>query len=137
MLFFFQAEDGIRDWSVTGVQTCALPIYPHHDGEEHHQLGLDSPGARLVPVGPLEFVDEGIEVECHGAYPFFAASFAGGLPASLASVAVRLSERLRSKSETRRLSTLLALTSTSSGSSSQGEASILRMRVETRAFDCA
>src|SRR5262249_56659247 len=24
---FFQAEDGIRDWSVTGVQTCALPIY--------------------------------------------------------------------------------------------------------------
>src|SRR5437763_17222923 len=26
MLFFFQAEDGIRDTSVTGVQTCALPI---------------------------------------------------------------------------------------------------------------
>src|SRR5437016_10518821 len=25
-VFFFQAEDGIRDWSVTGVQTCALPI---------------------------------------------------------------------------------------------------------------
>src|SRR5262249_59800243 len=24
--FCFQAEDGIRDWSVTGVQTCALPI---------------------------------------------------------------------------------------------------------------
>src|SRR5258706_4192862 len=24
--FFYQAEDGIRDWSVTGVQTCALPI---------------------------------------------------------------------------------------------------------------
>src|SRR5260370_5164441 len=27
MSFFFQAEDGIRDSSVTGVQTCALPIY--------------------------------------------------------------------------------------------------------------
>src|SRR5258706_4690019 len=26
VLFFSQAEDGIRDWSVTGVQTCALPI---------------------------------------------------------------------------------------------------------------
>src|SRR2546422_2440033 len=26
--FFFQAEDGIRDVAVTGVQTCALPIYP-------------------------------------------------------------------------------------------------------------
>src|SRR5438034_11086232 len=25
--FFFQAEDGIRDHCVTGVQTCALPIY--------------------------------------------------------------------------------------------------------------
>src|SRR3954466_7345302 len=25
--FFFQAEDGIRDYRVTGVQTCALPIY--------------------------------------------------------------------------------------------------------------
>src|SRR5437016_9743241 len=27
VFFFFQAEDGIRDWSVTGVQTCALPIF--------------------------------------------------------------------------------------------------------------
>src|SRR2546422_7318723 len=27
-LFFFQAEDGIRDVAVTGVQTCALPISP-------------------------------------------------------------------------------------------------------------
>src|SRR5207247_6563256 len=26
--FFFQAEDGIRDPLVTGVQTCALPIFP-------------------------------------------------------------------------------------------------------------
>ena len=25
--FFFQAEDGIRDYDVTGVQTCALPIW--------------------------------------------------------------------------------------------------------------
>src|SRR5690625_4756297 len=28
MIFFFQAEDGIRDGHVTGVQTCALPICP-------------------------------------------------------------------------------------------------------------
>src|SRR3712207_7191398 len=27
--FFFQAEDGIRDIGVTGVQTCALPIFPY------------------------------------------------------------------------------------------------------------
>src|SRR5216684_7155919 len=31
--FFFQAEDGIRDVAVTGVQTCALPIYLVRAGE--------------------------------------------------------------------------------------------------------
>src|SRR5690606_36913358 len=36
-LFFFQAEDGIRDFHVTGVQTCALPISRSHtpQGEPH------------------------------------------------------------------------------------------------------
>src|SRR2546430_4304270 len=29
-VLYFQAEDGIRDLTVTGVQTCALPIYLHH-----------------------------------------------------------------------------------------------------------
>src|SRR5206468_5429947 len=29
VFFFFQAEDGIRDLIVTGVQTCALPIWIH------------------------------------------------------------------------------------------------------------
>src|SRR5256885_10631388 len=29
--FFFQAEDGIRDYKVTGVQTCALPIYVNYN----------------------------------------------------------------------------------------------------------
>src|SRR5476651_770690 len=32
--FFFQAEDGIRDIGVTGVQTCALPICRPHNPEE-------------------------------------------------------------------------------------------------------
>src|SRR5690349_22216547 len=31
--FFFQAEDGIRDLYVTGVQTCALPIFVQDDPE--------------------------------------------------------------------------------------------------------
>src|SRR5437762_4031054 len=44
--FFFQAEDGIRDTSVTGVQTCALPISRHdhrgpgailHETEAEHE----------------------------------------------------------------------------------------------------
>ena len=30
-VFFFQAEDGIRDYDVTGVQTCALPIFDQTD----------------------------------------------------------------------------------------------------------
>src|SRR6266702_1680645 len=41
-LCFFQAEDGIRDGHVTGVQTCALPIWPrrrHHLGLERHRGG--------------------------------------------------------------------------------------------------
>src|SRR2546422_79932 len=33
LFFFFQAEDGIRDVAVTGVQTCALPISPDALGE--------------------------------------------------------------------------------------------------------
>src|SRR3712207_7126570 len=41
-MFFFQAEDGIRDIGVTGVQTCALPISNKH--------GL----ARFYPAEPGE-----------------------------------------------------------------------------------
>src|SRR3712207_9357067 len=36
--FFFQAEDGIRDIGVTGVQTCALPIYDVSDYTGIHPL---------------------------------------------------------------------------------------------------
>src|SRR5205807_5239830 len=51
--FFFQAEDGIRDYKVTGVQTCALPILEvsdrivvaahegrHHDAITHLQRAI-------------------------------------------------------------------------------------------------
>src|SRR5256885_11184404 len=40
--FFFQAEAGIRDYKVTGVQTCALPIYDVPDGKTVLQAGLDA-----------------------------------------------------------------------------------------------
>src|SRR5258707_10807016 len=39
-LFFFQAEDGIRDIGVTGVQTCALPILPFTSGEALENASL-------------------------------------------------------------------------------------------------
>src|SRR2546422_6245753 len=41
--FFFQAEDGIRDVAVTGVQTCALPISGHP--RDRVRLGAPPPGA--------------------------------------------------------------------------------------------
>src|SRR5688500_20199740 len=40
--FFFQAEDGIRDYKVTGVQTCALPIYLREGSiDRHRRFGVD------------------------------------------------------------------------------------------------
>src|SRR5688500_19104220 len=38
-IFFFQAEDGIRDYKVTGVQTCALPIFVGAEREELRRRG--------------------------------------------------------------------------------------------------
>src|SRR5689334_24362745 len=38
-LFFFQAEDGIRDGTVTGVQTCALPIFEDPE-KKRRTIGL-------------------------------------------------------------------------------------------------
>src|SRR2546427_5280474 len=67
--FFFQAEDGIRDLTVTGVQTCALPISVlrqtilahvqphagegrrHDDGEEQEQHEGELPEGPLVLAG--------------------------------------------------------------------------------------
>src|SRR5690606_40282767 len=66
--FFFQAEDGIRDFHVTGVQTCALPIYPLPQGgrrqlqaapEEHPvgRAGHPRPGGlvskNIISVGRI------------------------------------------------------------------------------------
>src|SRR5437667_9548847 len=45
LFFFFQEEDGIRDRDVTGVQTCALPIWRHPQCSE---FGF---GGRQVKTG--------------------------------------------------------------------------------------
>src|SRR3989442_14540563 len=62
ILFFFQAEDGIRDADVTGVQTCALPIWGHEvpsrdrgPSARHLQEGERAARARAdvdLAVGP-------------------------------------------------------------------------------------
>src|SRR2546426_6919022 len=52
LFFFFQAEDGIRDYKVTGVQTCALPISPSN-GAEPGTLQPEKP-ARCRPGGATD-----------------------------------------------------------------------------------
>src|SRR2546422_11095232 len=52
--FFFQAEDGIRDVAVTGVQTCALPIWRRRNpaargGRRCHRGTRSRDGARRPP----------------------------------------------------------------------------------------
>src|SRR5690348_17790215 len=55
--FFFQAEDGIRDGRVTGVQTCALPIFTARDrGSDLQCIGA---ATAVIPVGPFTPVDSG------------------------------------------------------------------------------
>src|SRR2546429_5330731 len=65
-LFFFQAEDGIRDVAVTGVQTCALPISATVAGSAG---ALPGTGAASVKVTPLhEYPGKGRAtggVRCH------------------------------------------------------------------------
>src|SRR5215467_7593752 len=57
LFFFFQAEDGIRDYKMTGVQTCALPISTI---KTHHNVGGlpgKMPFALIEPLRDL-FKDE-------------------------------------------------------------------------------
>src|SRR6266436_9338619 len=60
LFFFFQAEDGIRDVAVTGVQTCALPICRHDrvlvDVDPVVACAIDRNGAlRCVDLDALPF----------------------------------------------------------------------------------
>src|SRR5258708_21829437 len=60
MFFFFQAEDGIRDDLVTGVQTCALPIsqVPRHlNGAVQSGIATAMPSTQLF-ASPLRFDDQ-------------------------------------------------------------------------------
>src|SRR5205823_10025838 len=53
--FFFQAEDGIRDKLVTGVQTCALPICSRRATPpigSSVTSGVETPNARAVKMWP-------------------------------------------------------------------------------------
>src|SRR3712207_7825734 len=61
--FFFQAEDGIRDIGVTGVQTCALPILPKNFKYEI----LATAGETVMEDGNLTPADmDGMAAFAHG-----------------------------------------------------------------------
>src|SRR5256885_13315533 len=62
LFFFFQAEDGIRDYKVTGVQTCALPIFQFNIFAGHALRG-SSPDRRGREPGhePERLVDRSEE----------------------------------------------------------------------------
>src|SRR5688572_32654206 len=55
--FFFQAEDGIRDLTVTGVQTCALPISTRRPARGGSQHGAE-PCRQDVEVGEVHRSEE-------------------------------------------------------------------------------
>src|SRR5258708_29881845 len=88
--FFFQAEDGIRDDLVTGVQTCALPICEDFTGRfVREQSGPELAGDQLAAVidwrGAVEGLERG-ELACSGSELSvlkIAASLAAGCPVSL------------------------------------------------------
>src|SRR5690606_40495662 len=76
LAFFFQAEDGIRDFHVTGVQTCALPIFAEMLGEPGHhpvpvvvEVCFGARPARTVSAGrvvdPHDLLTEAAEGVVH------------------------------------------------------------------------
>src|SRR5207249_11508373 len=69
MFFFFQAEDGIRDRNVTGVQTCALPISQPGIIEGIHRKYLEA-GADIVETNTfnataISLADYGLETAAY------------------------------------------------------------------------
>src|SRR5690606_39625592 len=57
VVFFFQAEDGIRAFHVTGVQTCALPIFLVLVLDAELLVGADVRGLRPQPLVGLHPLD--------------------------------------------------------------------------------
>src|SRR6266850_7242473 len=52
IFFFFQAEDGIRDYKVTGVQTCALPIFGKvPSARQQTDIGHSNDGQAVPTLG--------------------------------------------------------------------------------------
>src|SRR5207253_8584949 len=84
--FFFQAEDGIRDGHVTGVQTCALPIF----------VGLFM--ASIFPT-MLSFAGQQLKLSGHVTGRFIMGASAGAMIVPLRSEERRVGKECRSRWE--------------------------------------
>src|SRR5205807_8491752 len=61
--FFLQAEDGIRYYKVTGVQTCALPIYGYLKRSARDIRGIDAGAPKCARSENSEAAGAGAQVE--------------------------------------------------------------------------
>src|SRR5205085_5334196 len=61
--FFFQAEDGIRDLTVTGVQTCALPISAPRPLQREAVVGLEHGAVDEVALVGAHHEERGVRSE--------------------------------------------------------------------------
>src|SRR5690606_3879184 len=88
LFFFFQAEDGIRDFHVTGVQTCALPISGEHVFAWHFadcpdlapyrevaQILADHPWPRLYDPDALAAADVPVAAAVYADDPYVDRTF--------------------------------------------------------------
>ena len=82
--FFFQAEDGIRDRLVTGVQTCALPIWRELFAVADRKQHLYQVGSMGCAAGM------GLGVALNGARPVVVIDGDGSAPMTMGSSATKI-----------------------------------------------
>src|SRR5689334_20876500 len=106
--FFFQAEDGIRDGTVTGVQTCALPIYVLRakkmsvSSPVWLEVALNGPWTRAIqpraPFSVAQIIEEGVACAGEGAAIVHAHAYdERGQPTEDADIYTRIIEGIRAR----------------------------------------
>src|SRR3989442_6485680 len=112
VLFFFQAEDGIRDADVTGVQTCALPISSRQGEAATRWRDAVSGADRWLACDPLSEEATRLAMEAHyldgdcgaalGRFATYRARLAQDIGAQPAVAVVELAQRIESEARAER-----------------------------------
>src|SRR3989442_14386834 len=107
VLFFFQAEDGIRDADVTGVQTCALPISSRQGEAATRWRDAVSGADRWLACDPLSEEATRLAMEAHyldrdcgaalGRFAAYRARLARDIGAQPGAAGVELGQRIESE----------------------------------------